>query len=421
MNCHARDAVLRTDALLARTCSNTDSSKGTVQTSADSDSSKGDKADLMHEANSRLRAHQRMEAEEIQRMETEREARDCGDIMSTMLLQMKEQAWVSKRFEEGMKSRRRDIEARSEALAAREAEFRQRQSRMDEHNAFLVKEAAKLKGDKCALNNMYQREKQRQVEQFQAELTQLNKEHEAAIADIQAQLLEETLQREHEHSALLESKRQAEQALEEALGAKVAEVDRWEQRIRDEEGQISLEKTQLKLQAQQLANAQADLAERNRVLDQQEEKLKEEREVQQQFEADGTLSLKMLGTQQRGFREVRLHDIRFSQDSISPVFSDGRSVEQAKQDLMSGSMQVTDFKTIRVVQLKIVQQDIIWSLDNRRLRCMQAAFAKQRDKMIRVKVESLKDEKVKEEFARKFTAGKDIVQRNSHGSTTRKR
>jgi len=221
----------------------------------------------------------------------------------------------------------------------------------------------------------------------------------------------------------LENKHQAEQALEEVLGAHVAEVDRWEKQIQDEQGQISLEKSSLKLQSQQLANAQADLAERSRLLDQQEQKLQEDRDAQRRFEADGTLSLEMLGAQDGGFREVRLHDIRFSQNSVSPVFSDGRSVEKAKQDLMSGKMRVSDFPTIRVVQCSVAGQRCIWSLDNRRLRCMLAAFAKQKDMMVYVKVESLKDEKVKAEFHRKFTAGKEnvIVRGNPCGNNTGKR
>lgn len=416
MNCHARDSVLRTGAMLAPTQSMTNRSTCTVQPPPDSDHSKSYKANLLPETESRLSAHQRMEAEEVERMDKERQARDSGDIMSTMLLQMKEQAWVSKRFEEGIKSRRRDIEARSEALAAQEAEFRQRESRMEEQHALLVKEAAKLKGNKCALDNLYQREKQRQVKHFQAELTQLRAQHESEMKDIQAQLLEAARQHKQDHSALLEDKRQAQQALEEVLGSQEAEVDRWQRDIRDKEDQISLEQTSLQLQSQQLAKTQADLAERSRVLDQRDQRLKEERQAQQRLEADGTLSLHMLGTQQGGPREVRLHDIRFSQNSVSPVFSDGRSVEEAKQDLMSGKIRVTDFPTIRVVQFA----GIVWSLDNRRLRCMQEAFAKQRDKVVNVNVESLKREKVRTEFNRKFTAGKDIVQRGRSGSTTRK-
>lgn len=401
MNCHARDSVLR-NAEVFRMYGDTDPRTRVAQPSADIDEAK-----LMHQTQSRLSALQRMEAGEIERLDKERQARDSGDVMSMMLLQMKEQAWASKRFEEGRAFR-------VEALAAREAEFRRRESQLAEQHASLMKEAARFKDDKCALDNLYHQEMQRQSERFEAELIHLRAEHEVEMADIQSQLLEAMRQREHEQSALLEGKRRAEQALQEALGAQEAEVDRWQREIQDKEGQIGLEQTSLKQQSEFLAKMQADLAERSRLLDLQKEKLQKERDAQQQFETDGALSLEMLGTQQSAFKDVSLHEIRFSQNSISPLFTDGHTVEQTTADLMSGKVQISDLPTIRVVQFA----GIIWSLDNRRLRCMQAAFIKQKGKMIRVKMESLRDDTVRAEFHKKFTTGKDIVQRSPPRSRT---
>jgi len=420
MNCLARESVLTNAATFKMITegqgtqpeSNTKSPKTTAKGFADCASPENN-AGLMPETQSRLSAHQQMEAEAAERMEKEQEARDSGDIVSMMLSKIEEQAWASRRFEEGMKSRRRDLESQMEALAAREAAFGRRESHMAEQHANLVSEAAQLKGDKEALNHLYLREKQRQEEDFKAELAQLRKQYERETSGIQSLLHEASLQREQEHFALLEGKRRAEKALEEVVGAREAEVDRWQQEIRDKEDQISSEQNSLKLQSEQLAKMQADLAERSRLLGEQDQGLKMERKTQQQFEADGKLSLEMLGAQKSGHRKVRLHDIRFSQDSISPVLSDGRSAEQATEDLKSGKMQITDFPTIKVVELA----SLTWSLDNRRLLCMQTAFARQRDKMIDVHVESLKNEKIRAEFHRKFTAGRDVVQRKPRGSS----
>jgi len=411
MNCLARESVLRNSLVLGKRSTKEGakhtSGNNAAKSSADCAKPGSDETDSTNENQSRRSAHQRMQAEEIERMDKEQDARDAGDMASMLLLRAQEQMLFSKRFEEGVRNRRHDIEVRTQALQAHEAALRRRETQMAEQHANFVGEAAKLEGDKDALDKLYKREKQRQAEEFKAQLAHSSKQYEDEITSAQSQLQETLRQREEEHSALLEGKRLAEKALAEVVGVKEAEVDRWQQEIRDQEDQISSEQVSLKLQSEQLAKMQVDLAEKGRVLEERDRGLKVERKAQKELQTDGKLSQEMLGAQTSGRRKMNLHVIRFSQDSISSVFSDGRSTEQLTKDLKSGKQSIADFPTIRVVEFA----HRVWSLDNRRLRCMQTAFAKDKWKTIDVQVESLKQEKVKTEFDRKFTAGSQIVQR----------
>jgi len=108
--------------------------------------------------------------------------------------------------------------------------------------------------------------------------------------------------------------------------------------------------------------------------------------------------------QRRGLREVRLHDICYSQDSHSAFFRNGCGVAEATKDLQSGKLKVTDFPTLRCVEF-----GKLWSLDNRRLRCFKEAFPK--DTTINVMVESLNNAKIRQKFMQKFTVGSSIAER----------
>ena len=132
---------------------------------------------------------------------------------------------------------------------------------------------------------------------------------------------------------------------------------------------------------------------------------------------DVTLDLKktfgkesIRGSSAGGERRLLLHSIRFTQDSVASQFQDGRSLEETVSSLRSGKMAVDDLPAIRVVEY----MNYYWSLDNRRLSCMQEAFPERRhaDKAILVKMEVLSDPKVNAEFNRKFTTGTQIVKRN---------
>lgn len=309
--------------------------------------------------------------------------------------------------ERGFLERRKVLDSRAEQLAAQEEAFKQREIQLGAQQEIVKCEAAKLKGDDDALRKLYKREKERQAEEFKTQMSEMRQQYEEEISGILSQLQEISRQREEEHLALLEGKRLAEKTLEEVVGANEAQADRWQQELRDREDQISSEQASLKLQAQQLAQMQADLSERARVVQERDRVLKIERKTQQELQADGSLSQQILGEQTSGLRKVCLHDIRFSQDSISSLFGDGRSIKELIKNLESGQTSIEDVPKIRVVELC----GIVWSLDNRRLRCMQTAFAKERKKMVDVQFESLKQEQIQKEFLRKFTTGKEISQR----------
>lgn len=87
-------------------------------------------------------------------------------------------------------------------------------------------------------------------------------------------------------------------------------------------------------------------------------------------------------------------EIRFTQDTASPNFSDGGTITEAVAKLRRDPTTVSEFPVIRVVEYKLQ----IWSLDNRRLTCFKAA---QLDE-IPVQLVDLNDPVVKAEFLKKF-------------------
>jgi hypothetical protein len=61
--------------------------------------------------------------------------------------------------------------------------------------------------------------------------------------------------------------------------------------------------------------------------------------------------------------------VRFSQNSISPTFKDGRSVQGLADDLASGAVSPSDVPAIRLVE----RNGTYFTLDNRRLEAFQRA------------------------------------------------
>lgn len=121
---------------------------------------------------------------------------------------------------------------------------------------------------------------------------------------------------------------------------------------------------------------------------------------------------------EEGPREVHLHSIRFTQDSVKSQFRDGRSTSQTIKDLRSGALQASDLPMIRVV--RAFESGFLFSLDNRRLRCLQKAFPEKQHPNMTVKVlmVSEQDPKVKEELQSKFTACRSVVQRGAEASSS---
>ncbi|MEQ1904914.1 MAG: hypothetical protein ABL888_12070 [Pirellulaceae bacterium] len=87
-------------------------------------------------------------------------------------------------------------------------------------------------------------------------------------------------------------------------------------------------------------------------------------------------------------------DIRFTQDTVSPNFSDGGTLSDVVNQLRRGQLSADDFPTIRVVE----HNGKLYSLDNRRLTAFKAA---QLDD-IPVQRLDLADPAVKAEFLKKF-------------------
>jgi hypothetical protein len=87
-------------------------------------------------------------------------------------------------------------------------------------------------------------------------------------------------------------------------------------------------------------------------------------------------------------------DIRCTQDTVSPNFSDGGTLSDAVNQLRSGTITADSFPAIRVVE----HNGKVYSLDNRRLTIFNAA----EQDSVPIKRLSLSAPDVKAEFLKKF-------------------
>ena len=97
-------------------------------------------------------------------------------------------------------------------------------------------------------------------------------------------------------------------------------------------------------------------------------------------------------------------DIRFTQDTVSPNFSDGGNISDTINQLRTGQISVNDFPTIRTVNY----DGNVWTLDNRRLAVFSAAQVDE----IPVQMLDLSDPAVNAEFLKKFNPindGQNVV------------
>jgi hypothetical protein len=88
------------------------------------------------------------------------------------------------------------------------------------------------------------------------------------------------------------------------------------------------------------------------------------------------------------------HKIRFSQDTVSPNFSNGGTLTDVVGQLRSGKLSADQFPTIRVVE----HNGKLYSLDNRRLSAFKAAQLED----IPIQRLDLSDPAVRAEFLKKF-------------------
>lgn len=91
-------------------------------------------------------------------------------------------------------------------------------------------------------------------------------------------------------------------------------------------------------------------------------------------------------------------EIRYTQDSVSPNFRDGNTLNGTLESLERGDMQKRDIPMIRVAK----HEGQLYSLDNRRLKIFRELEAKGICKYI--KVDSVPKNT---EFHKKFTTGND--------------
>jgi hypothetical protein len=109
-------------------------------------------------------------------------------------------------------------------------------------------------------------------------------------------------------------------------------------------------------------------------------------------------------TGKRNVSRANPDEIRFTQDTASPNYSDGRTISETIEGLKINPEKAETISPIRVVE----NDGKFWTLDNRRL----VAFQNARIKEIPVIIESLTSPKILKEFTKKFApieGGKKIV------------
>eukprot|EP00401_Gymnodinium_catenatum_P072655 CAMPEP_0117458124 /NCGR_PEP_ID=MMETSP0784-20121206/766_1 /TAXON_ID=39447 /ORGANISM="" /LENGTH=1084 /DNA_ID=CAMNT_0005251627 /DNA_START=143 /DNA_END=3395 /DNA_ORIENTATION=- len=432
MNSLARDAVLHRTALLGGKVGQNDAQQVPVTSKSQQSGPKdveaasafplaaGPQASApAHCSDSAFSSFHQMQAKEVSRMEKEERALCDGDLVSLLLGHSISFARHAAGFERGARERRTALEAKAEALAAHETAFQRREAEQAEQRARWQQEAERMRGDSAALEELYRQEQQRQAKDFAAETARLREQHLAEVAEVRQQFDAVVRQSEREVQAAIETQRQLELALKEAVGAKETEAERWQRELCAKEQQVVFEQDSLAAQAAQLAEMQEELDEKRKLLEEKDCQLRQERQAKEQLLAGEPLSKEFFGTQRSGHHCISLHKLKYSQNSIKATFRDGKSVEKTIQDLRQGKLRPADLPRIRVVELPKLGQ--IWSLDNRRLRCLKAAFAGSRNMTIDVEVVPLSDPAVLAEFRRKWTAGEQIQVRDATADQSAKR
>lgn len=106
---------------------------------------------------------------------------------------------------------------------------------------------------------------------------------------------------------------------------------------------------------------------------------------------------------------TRLGDLYFSQDSISPTFSNGDRVDEMIHDLATGKEKLSGIKTVRVV---VSKNGRFTALDNRRLYAFQQCPRFNDNTRIKVQVHREGDPAIAKERARKPRSNPDIKMRS---------
>ena len=335
----------------------------------------------------------------------QRERTDPLAMKQTMEAERHEQM---QRQEVGMKERRTALDARERALAARERKAQQREAELASLKADWEKVAAELHGQAHALVERGERERQRQAERFRTDMGNLAAERDQQVTALRAQLAEVEAKYHEDVADLHASKQDLEAELESAFGAQEQEGG-WREELRSREDVLSAQHAVLGEREQELARLQDGLKEEQAQLEQRRAEFDKEREALKQLRGNSTDLLQKSGGQVRKVREVRVHELRFSQNNVGRCFQDGRRLDETVRKLRRGEVAANDFGRLRVVSY----MDMLWSLDNRRLRCLKEAFPERThaDTTVTVQLEPLTDKTIAREFQKKFTVGKTVEQR----------
>jgi len=358
-------------------------------------------------------AYLQMEEDELKRMRKHEEVRKSGDVWESLSLIQDELVHCMQMAERGFVERRLALDSRAEQLTAQEQAFKHQEARLQDQVQAVRREAAALEGKDEELKVYLDQEKQRQAAELNAMMEDLQKQHEADVRQIVEQWQDAQRHRDEQIKALQAAHASLEAELQDAVGQKHAESARWQKELSDKEALIVLEHQSLEMNLAQIEQLQIAAAKASQALEVKEQALQKERKLREQIHSGGTLPPELLGQQRCGLFSVGLKQLRFSQDSVSSLFNDGRSVAETTAELRKGSLLVTDLPRLRIVEIMGRK----WSLDNRRLKCMKEAFANSSDMEINVQVESLAERAVRKEFQKKFTAGQSIIERGGKAST----
>lgn len=354
-----------------------------------------------------------MQAAEIDRMEEDQKIGESGNLAGLLTRSHQQHLQFQMRAEKHLLERKKTIELQQQALRAKQEAVWRAEAELTEECERLRAEASALQGDRASLEALRQEREEVQTKAFEEKLQQLRQRHEAELAHLEQQKQQAIELQAQELAQLLEGRKSLQAAFDEAMGDREAEATRWQRDLASKEKELEAEKFGVSKQLAELERMQQVLKEKNSTLEAKDRQLQQERAARQQLLDMSELTPEFLRQQRAGRRSVLLHSIRFTQDSVSSWFRDGRSIADTTKELKSGRIQVRDLPMIRTVDV----YGVLLSLDNRRLRCLQEAFPKtsHEDLQVEVMVESLASAEVRAEFQRKFTSGTQVEVRAGKG------
>ena len=319
----------------------------------------------------------------------------------TALAETREQMLLT---EAGMREQQAAFNAREKSLAAQEQKTQRHEIELASLRANWETLVTELRGQSDLCAERAERERQCQAERFRADMKKLAAERDVQVKALRTQLADVEAHCHQDLAELHKSKQDVEAELASVFGALTQEED-----LQPRADVLAAQQAALSERERELGRLQNVLWEEQAQLEQRRAEFAKEREALKQLRGNSIDSLQKSGGQVRKLQEVRVHELRYCQNNVGRCFQDGRRLDETVRKLHSGEVAAGDFPRLRVVSY----MDLLWSLDNRRLKCLKEAFPEHTpaDTTITAQLEPLTDKTIAREFQKKFTVGKTVEQR----------